>query len=75
LKKEHEALQEYIDKNLKQEYIKLLTSPAGYPILFVFKKNGKLQLCINYQQLNNITIKNHYLLLLISELQDRFRKA
>jgi len=48
---------------------------VGYSILFVSKKNGKLQLCVNYCQLNNITIKNCYLLPLISELQDRLRKA
>jgi len=73
--KEHEALQEYIDKNLEWGYIRPSTSPAGYPILFVPKKNGKLQLCVDYCQLNDITIKNCYLLPLISELQDRLRKA
>jgi len=73
--KEHEALQEYIDKNLEREYIRPLTSPAEYPILFVPKKNRKLQLCVDYHQLNDITIKNCYLLPLISELQDRLRRA
>ena len=48
---------------------------AGYPILFVFKKNKKLRLYINYRQLNNITIKNRYLLSLLIELQNRFHKA
>jgi len=75
LEKEHEALQEYIDKNLEQGYIRPSTSPAGYPILFVPKKNGKLRLCVDYHQLNDITIKNCYPLPLISELQDRLRKA
>ena len=48
-------------------------SPAGYPILFVPKKNGKLRLCVNYRQLNAITVKNQYSLPLISELQDRIQ--
>lgn len=47
----------------------------GYPIRFVPRKNGKLPLHVDYWQLNNITIKNRCLLLLISELQDKLRKA
>jgi len=66
--KEHKTLQKYINKNLKQEYIRPLTLPAEYPILFISKKNEKLWLYVNYCQLNNIIIKNCYLLLLISEL-------
>ena len=41
---ELKALQEYLDKNLRKEFIRLSTSPARYLILFVLKKNGKLQL-------------------------------
>ena len=62
-----------MDKNLKKEFIQPFTSPARYPILFVSKKNGKLQLYVNYRQLNAITIKNCYPLPLISELQDRIQ--
>ncbi|KAL2013107.1 hypothetical protein VTN00DRAFT_632 [Thermoascus crustaceus] len=40
--KAHEALREYVEKNLEQGYIWHSTSPAGYPILFVSKKNRKL---------------------------------
>ena len=50
-------------------------SPAGYLILFVPKKDRKLQLCVNYRQLNAITVKNQYLLLLILELQDRIQES
>jgi hypothetical protein len=39
--------------------------------MFVPKKNKKLQLCVNFWKLNDITIKNRYLLPNISELQDR----
>ncbi|KAI7909406.1 hypothetical protein M0657_011852 [Pyricularia oryzae] len=65
-----EALDEYLAKNLKKGYIRPSTSPAGYPILFVPKKNGKLRLCVDYKQLNDITIKNCYPLPLIGELRD-----
>ena len=70
---EIKALREYPDKNLKKGFIRPSTSPAGYPILFVSKKDGKLQLCVDYRQLNAITVKNQYPLLLISELQDRIQ--
>jgi hypothetical protein len=39
--------------------------------MFILKKDGKLQPCINFRKLNKITIKNRYLLPNISELQDR----
>ena len=39
------------------------------------KKDGTLRLYVNYSELNNITIKNSYLLPLILELQDRLQKA
>ena len=42
------ALREFIKENLRKEYIKLLQSLAGYPVLFIPKKNGKLRMCIDY---------------------------
>ena len=65
-----EMLKTYLDKNLKKEFIRKFQSSAEYSILFVLKKDEKLQLCVNYQRLNNITVKNSYLLSLILELQD-----
>jgi hypothetical protein len=65
-----EALRKYLDENLKKSYIKPSTSPIGYPILFVPKKNGELRLCINYRQLNDITIKDRTPLPLIIKLRD-----
>lgn len=69
------ALEEYLAENLKKGYIRPSTSPAGFPILFVPKKNGKLRMCVDYRQLNNITIKNRYPLPLITELQDKLHGA
>jgi len=67
------ALREYIDTNVEKGYIRPSTSPAGSPILFVPKKDGKLRLCVDYRKLNDITRKDRYALPLIQELQDRFQ--
>ena len=69
------ALREYLDDNLKKDFIVPSESPAGSPILFVKKKDGSLRLCVDYRGLNRITIKNRYPLPLISELLDRLRTA
>ena len=70
-----ETLQVYLDENLKKRFIWESQSLAGYLILFVSKKDRILQLCINYQRLNNITVKNSYSLSFISELQDWLQGA
>ena len=68
--KELQALREYLDENLAKGFIRESSSPAGYPILFVPKKNGKLRLCVDYQKLNDIIIKNCYPLPCINEIMD-----
>ena len=73
--KELEALRDYLDENLAKGFIRSSTSPAGYPILFVPKKDSKLRLCVDYQRLNTITVKNCYPLPLISEIQDWIQGA
>ena len=51
-------------------------SPAGFPILFVPKPDGRgLRLCVDYRAQNRITIPNQYLLPLMQELQDRVQGA
>ena len=50
-------------------------SPAGAPILFVPKPNGKLRLCVDYRALNDVTIKNRYPLPSMNELRDRVAGA
>ena len=64
------ALWKFIDKNLATGFIHPSSSPCGAPVLFIRKKDGSLQLCINFQGLNQISKKDHYPLLLISELLD-----
>ena len=65
---ELELLKTYIKTNLASGFIKLFKCYTGVLILFVQKKDGSLRLCINYQELNNLTIKNRYLLPLIGKL-------
>ena len=68
-------LREYLNENLKKEFIRKSQSSTKYSILFVPKKDEKLRLCVDYRKLNEITIKNRYSLLNISELQDRLSRA
>ena len=43
-------------------------SPWGAPILFVKKKYGTLRMCIDYRQINKVTVKNKYPLPRIEDL-------
>jgi hypothetical protein len=45
---------------LKKGYIHPSVSPWGAPVLFLKKKYGTLILCIDFRQLNKLTIKNKY---------------
>ncbi len=65
----------YLDENLKRGFIRPSKSSTGYPILFVSKKDGTKQLCVNYRQLNEITRQDSYPLPLIKELQDRLGRV
>ena len=62
------VLREYLNKELSLGKIWESQSPVGYPIIFISKKDGSLRLCVDYRDLNHITIKNSYPLPLISEL-------
>ena len=67
---ELETLKTYIETKLKNDFIRLFKSPVGAPILFDKKPNGSFRLCVDYQKLNNITIKNQYPLTLVGESLD-----
>lgn len=69
------VLKDYIKTNLQKRFIQKLEFFAEYQILFVPKKNGTLQMCVDYQQLNRVIVKNWYALSLILELHDQFYKA
>ena len=70
--KELGVLREYLDTMLASGKIRSSKSPAGAPILFVPKKEGRgLHLCMDYRGLNKVTILNRYPLPLMIELRDR----
>ena len=56
-------------------FIRPSTSPWGAPVLFAKKKDKTLRLCIDYQQLNRVTIKNQYPLPRIDDLFGQLRGA
>ena len=64
-------LHELLDKG----FIRPSTSPWGAPVLFTKKKDKTLRLCIDYRQLNRVTIKNRYPLSRIDDLFDQLRGA
>ena len=72
---ELETLKTYIKTYLKTGFIWSSKFSAGIPILFDKKPNSSFWLCVNYGGLNNLTIKNWYLLPLIGEALDRLGKA
>ncbi|GJR62723.1 putative reverse transcriptase domain-containing protein [Tanacetum coccineum] len=61
-------------KELQDEgFIRPSSSPWGAPVLLVKKKYDLFRMCINYQELNKLTIKNRYPLLRIDDLFDQLQ--
>ncbi|GJU42590.1 putative reverse transcriptase domain-containing protein [Tanacetum coccineum] len=66
-----EQLQEPFDKG----FIRPSSSPWGAPVLFVKKKDGSFRMCINYRELNKLTIKNRYPFPRIDDLFDQLQRS
>ncbi|KAA3483712.1 DNA/RNA polymerases superfamily protein [Gossypium australe] len=64
-------LQELLDKGFARPSYSLW----GAPVLFVKKKDGSMRLCIDYRQLNKVTVKNKYPLPRIDDLFDQLKGA
>nr|GEX10005.1 splicing factor SF3a60 homolog [Tanacetum cinerariifolium] len=56
MKELSDQLKELSDKG----FIRPSSSPWGAPVLFIKKKDGSFWMCIDYQELNKLTVKNHY---------------
>ena len=68
LREEREEVREFIREQLRKGYIWPSKSPQMAPIFFVGKKDGKKWMVQNYWYLSEWTIKNNYLLPLISDI-------
>ncbi|KAA0041160.1 gag protease polyprotein [Cucumis melo var. makuwa] len=64
-------LQELLDKG----FIRPSVFPWGAPVLFVKKKDGSMRLCIDYRELNKVTVKNRYPLPRIDDLFEKLQGA
>ncbi|GJQ91985.1 putative reverse transcriptase domain-containing protein [Tanacetum coccineum] len=69
MKELSEQLKELSDKG----FIRPSSSPWGAPVLFVKKKDGSFWMCIDYRELNKLTVKNHYPLPRIDDLFDQLQ--
>ncbi|XP_057811844.1 uncharacterized protein LOC131026086 [Salvia miltiorrhiza] len=73
--KELEELKIQLQELLDLGFIRPSVSPWGAPVLFVKKKDGTLRLCIDYRELNKLTLKNKYPLPRIDDLFDQLKGA
>ncbi|KAM6556128.1 hypothetical protein CsatB_003147 [Cannabis sativa] len=62
-----------LEELLKLGFIRPSYSPWGAPVLFVKKKDGTMRMCIDYRELNKVTIKNRYPLPRIDDLFDQLQ--
>ncbi|GJV52451.1 putative reverse transcriptase domain-containing protein [Tanacetum coccineum] len=69
MKELSDQLKELSDKG----FIRPSSSPLGAPVLFVRKKDGSFRMCIDYRELNKLTVKNRYPLSRIDDLFDQLQ--
>ena len=72
---ELKELKEQLKDLLNKGFIRPSISPWGAPVLFVKKKDGSLRMCIDYRQLNKVTIKNKYPIPKIDDMFDQHQGA
>ncbi|GJS05805.1 putative reverse transcriptase domain-containing protein [Tanacetum coccineum] len=57
---ELKELSDQLKELLEKGFIRPSSSPWGAPVLFVKKKDGSFHMCIDYRELNKLTVKNRY---------------
>ena len=72
---ELKELKVQMEELVSKGFVRPSTSPWGALVLFVKKKDGSLRLCMNYRELNKVTIRNQYLLPWIDDLFDQLQGA
>ncbi|GJQ98187.1 hypothetical protein Tco_0009326 [Tanacetum coccineum] len=70
---EMKKLSEQLKELLEKGFIRPSSSPWGAPVLFIKKKDGLFHMCIDYHELNKLTVKNRYPLLRIDDLFDQLQ--
>ncbi|GJW26304.1 putative reverse transcriptase domain-containing protein [Tanacetum coccineum] len=70
---EMQELSNQLQELADQGFIRPSTSPWGAPVLFVKKKDGSFRMCIDYRELNKLTVKNRYPLPMIDDLFDQLQ--
>ena len=64
-----------MEELIEKGFVRPSIIPWGAPVLFVKKKDGSMRLCVDYRELNKVTIKNKYPLLRIENLFDQLHGA
>ncbi|KAJ9547300.1 LOW QUALITY PROTEIN: hypothetical protein OSB04_019843 [Centaurea solstitialis] len=72
---EMQELMKQLQELLEKGFIRRSSSPWGAPIHFVNNKDGSMRMCIDYRELNKLTIKNRYMLPRIDDLFDQLQGA
>ncbi|GKB90476.1 putative reverse transcriptase domain-containing protein [Tanacetum coccineum] len=72
---EMQELSNQLQELAHQGFIRPSTSPWGAPVLFLKKKDGSFRMCIDYQELNKLTVKNRYPLPRIDDLFDQLQDS
>ena len=72
---ELKELKVQMEELVSKGFVRPSTSPWGAPVLFVKKKDGSLRLCIDYRELNKVTIRNQYPLPRIDDLFDQLQRV
>jgi hypothetical protein len=68
-------LTDQIKELLENGYIYHSSPPWGAPVIFISKKDGTQQMCVNYHALNEVTVENKYPLPRIDDMFDQLHGA